>query len=1342
MATRIAEALLTPLYLEGETVESQGQNEFEIGGIVRVGTVSGNRPSIIVDEGGQIADGTVSLKGQVSSTNRDIGTLFRGSFEIPTGQTTTSKVAYAGNQPSNRYKLAGIVDLDISRLTFRDGVVDALTGFKLPELLGGFRLPNNIQSQLTLGANGATLTGGKISIPKTIPINIRNLLKLNISNATFEYVSQPSTFLKIQGKADLELPKFLKGAKATVDLADPNYVQYSDRGLDVVGSLSIRDVPIAPKVFEIKRANLKLDTTKGNVDADAKVLLPKNIEVNGNISFRQGQLDSVYVEGNNLNIPIPNTGVFLQRVGGGVSNLANTPANANALTTVQLNTGLTAAKRITIPLPNFLGGPKTGSLVAIDGQVNITREGISGNVKGSLLGGFVPIADANIKAELDWSRGTLGIEGRLNVASVIEYNARLNANKNFDISAGGRVTLKVPKIKGNIVSKFLSGKELGGAEGLFYFTNNNNSSDDFVAGWLKIGKVKVAGIGTNGKRQGIKIGFDGSVKTIGGKEIDRLPRNIARASRALSSEFTAAALSSDNSATFSVEPNKEYVLLNASWTNAANNVPVEVIGPDGRIYTQADFAAGQKVEIVEDLSDPNQVTIAVNQPEGGNWTIQLGDTSQLGEVEFDALEDTADPTVQITNVAYDPTQKTVTINYQADDPDSLANVSLYYDTNGNGQDGVTIAHDLSEGNGTFTFDASDLETDEYFFYAVASDDDNVPTINYFAKPITIASTEAIALGQVQQVEADWIGDDTVEVSWQPIAGAAYYVISYNSDATQDEDAETVVSSEDENSVEIADLVPGETYRFQVQAVSEAEVYGMESEAALVTVGDGPEVSNEADEWEETATPGEIYTEEIFLEEGETLSLIDPIPGASLNPTTGEFTWQVPTDADGWYEFNIQSKNEFGEVEVFSFEVLAESNKILSATDTQSSAIQSLATQSSTTQSFLVGGLGNDYLDGNAQNNLLVSKQGDDTLVGRGGNDTLDCGSGKDIADGGDGNDFLNGGLDEDQLSGVAGNDTVLGGMANDFITGGSGDDAIYGNQDTDTLLGGEGKDRIYGGKESDFIAGNQDDDYLSGDKGSDSIYGGRGDDVILGGNDADYLSGDKGNDTILGNVGEDTLLGGLGNDLLIGNQDDNILYGGDGEDSLVGDAGDDDLEGDAGNDTLSGGVGDDLLSGSQGNDILSGDDGFDTLSGGDQNDQLSGDAGDDLLSGDNGSDSLFGGDGDDLLMGANGSSASAEIDTLTGGAGTDVFMVGDETLSYYTKFGKSDYALITDFDTAEDVIGLQGSESDYRLATVGSGDNLPGGIGIFRRQGISEDLIAIVQGNQQLSLDSGDFVLI
>ncbi|WP_295535756.1 S8 family serine peptidase [Synechococcus sp. UW140] len=102
-----------------------------------------------------------------------------------------------------------------------------------------------------------------------------------------------------------------------------------------------------------------------------------------------------------------------------------------------------------------------------------------------------------------------------------------------------------------------------------------------------------------------------------------------------------------------------------------------------------------------------------------------------------------------------------------------------------------------------------------------------------------------------------------------------------------------------------------------------------------------------------------------------------------------------------------------------------------------------------------------------------------------------------------------------------------------------------------------------------------------------------------------------------------------------------------------------------------------------------------------------------VLWGSTSNDKILGGNGNDIITGAVKTGATAvslgkgQIDTLTGGAGKDVFVLGDSRGVFYNdnlnaNSGSSDYALITDFSLIDDKLQLL---SGSYLTTV-SGGNL------------------------------------
>ncbi|MBG1268855.1 calcium-binding protein [Nostoc sp. WHI] len=445
-----------------------------------------------------------------------------------------------------------------------------------------------------------------------------------------------------------------------------------------------------------------------------------------------------------------------------------------------------------------------------------------------------------------------------------------------------------------------------------------------------------------------------------------------------------------------------------------------------------------------------------------------------------------------------------------------------------------------------------------------------------------------------------------------------------------------------------------------------------------------------------------------------------------------------------------------------------------------------------------GTAANDTIVGWASGGDANSTSGNDTLNGLAGNDSLAGGTLNDSLSGGDGNDTLDGGTGNDTLNGGAGTDTFIGSQGNDSIDGGDGiDTADYRQLGQITLsgvgtivkAGGLGQDQLF--KVETIIANanvanntidasqslpgvsitvNLQTQSLAANNvpglgtlpftvvNFDDVIGTNANDSIVGDNQNNQLFGKNGADTLDGGLGTDTLNGGEGDDTYI---IDSVLdtiteVTNSGTDTVrssvtytlganlenlrlrevnpisnaingTGNSLNNFVFGNTFNNTLNGRTGNDTLDGNNGNDILNGEDGNDSLQGGPGNDTLNGGSGNDILIG------VFPGS---LLPPGLG-----ETDSLTGGAGVDRFILGDAINIFYddnntVNPGFGDLATISDFDSSQDRIELKGALQDYRLQVVGTNTR------IFsdKPEAEPDEIIAILQGRNNLRLDSDDFL--
>ncbi|WP_323783282.1 hypothetical protein [Thalassovita sp.] len=384
-------------------------------------------------------------------------------------------------------------------------------------------------------------------------------------------------------------------------------------------------------------------------------------------------------------------------------------------------------------------------------------------------------------------------------------------------------------------------------------------------------------------------------------------------------------------------------------------------------------------------------------------------------------------------------------------------------------------------------------------------------------------------------------------------------------------------------------------------------------------------------------------------------------------------------------------------------------------------------------------------------------------------------------------DFVDGSSDDDDLSPIFGNDEAIirAGGGNDVVTGaalgtnallGEGDDSYSSDGEGNVVHGEAGDDeiistattqsegaieRLYGGIGDDTISsameearlyGGFGDDEISG-AASSSISGGEGDDILAvttEGTGPDVgetqIRGDQGNDTITGSATDDEILDHQAGTVSVEGFDNDIVSAGAGDDVLMHQFGDD---------SYSGGAGDDLLYSIQDEAdaapdavVFDGEEGDDTLVGSivGAGDNLIGGAGDDLLVsgmvrgdvssetvgetttltieraiGDAGADTLDGGAGDDIIL-------FDRADSVAGGDGADDFRLdlNDDAAA------DGDFAIITDYDRAEDVIALHVADAGAATVTIANGASA---------STVSVDGLVVLQLDGVLDLSADDIVV-
>ncbi len=482
--------------------------------------------------------------------------------------------------------------------------------------------------------------------------------------------------------------------------------------------------------------------------------------------------------------------------------------------------------------------------------------------------------------------------------NTISTTAVAKGDTNLNLSIGGQGTVRIPS-----GIRVIGGKTLQSGNGLLeYFSNNNRVC---VSGWGPIPGLSLVYT----VNAGFRICSNGSVRVLGilgGPPIPSLP--------APNPGVPTWATEDSAMAQFDVPDGLPAAAFNFVWENEGSP-PVLVMDPSGTIYDEAAIYADPNLEIVNDLSSSRNKLLVVAHPTPGIWTAIVPDIASLGQVTFEANGASAVPSIDITSPVLDTSDTPAQIDFSAADPDSEATVSLYYDADRAGYDGILIAEGLQEKDAvsSFLWDTTSVPPGEYYLYARVEDDVNPPEFSRYSVGRVLV-TRSLGPPQVPSLSAVWTGADTVMLQWQAVDNAAYYTVRYTVDAAGEAYELEANTPGPAGELVLTGLMPGETYRFQVAAVDGDSNPGPTSPPAVAVVGAFPTVPPGGSEWEVFADPGTTYQARFDWTSGDAATLLVAPAGSQLD-MAGNFAWDVPLTQTGFSHVVVRVDRADGSIDV-------------------------------------------------------------------------------------------------------------------------------------------------------------------------------------------------------------------------------------------------------------------------------------------------------------------------------------------------------------------------------------------------------------------------------------------
>ncbi|MEG4626021.1 CARDB domain-containing protein [Microcoleus sp. w1-18aA5] len=677
--------------------------------------------------------------------------------------------ALAGVAPGNVKSLAFVPPLLLFRGTTEAarktvGIVADITGGAINNIGTGLTEIVKTLNESNPGSESVQ-RDSSIPLPK-LDLNLLDLIDVKPIDLAMKYV-QPNDTLKLQGT--VSLPKLFN---VSANFTNDNFIQISKSGIDVKGELYIPELPIIPNLLKLKETKLSIDTIEKKVEGEGVIFFPV-IEkgIVAGVGFKDKKLDSATLGVDGLNLPLGQTGFSLQKLQGTLGNIAAVE-KLDIGELQKLDFGLKANITDSLPelklkLPDWAGGEFSGQLVDIDAGFKISKESFT------LDGGIKLISDKNKNAgvvegngqlELNWNKKTLSSgEKGLNVSVLgdfIKGKLNLQTDSDLNFNAQGTGNVKFPEI--NIDAPILGKVNFGGvplADGEFRidYTNNNDFSDDLIQAYGKLPSVVIP----IPFRDPIVITPDATVKVFLAPPKNGTPQVQGFFGNAL-----------PKTSSFTITPNTQWLIMNANWDTATNNVPVQVKTPNGTIINESEFAANS-IAIVPALSTSTTKAVIVPNPTSGIWDIKVANPAGLGNVQYSAFRDSKAPTVQVINVATDVIERNisslltdasgqnVTINYNAFDPDSNAKVSFFYDTDNQGFNGILIKDGLDEtdGTGNFTWNTEGVPAGDYYIYAMVVDDNNPPVFSYSPNPVRVSEAADLSVTKTANADTTTVGNN-------------------------------------------------------------------------------------------------------------------------------------------------------------------------------------------------------------------------------------------------------------------------------------------------------------------------------------------------------------------------------------------------------------------------------------------------------------------------------------------------------------------------------------------------------------------------------------------------------
>ncbi|MBW8049850.1 MAG: T9SS type A sorting domain-containing protein [Cytophagales bacterium] len=485
--------------------------------------------------------------------------------------------------------------------------------------------------------------------------------------------------------------------------------------------------------------------------------------------------------------PITQTGLYLYHVLGSLENLADS----------------TKPLEITFGAGVKIMGSRLGALGSFD-LVGRYVDGTSMSMDGYLVlfgagygAGFTKWKhpQLDIRGEVNFLSGLVNAYTELSITRTTTNDLKLRGN--FGASFGCPYPADVDKTWLKLVLS------LSGCAGTVFATSENFLTNDYIAGYAR---VKFPSIPTlyyllEGDSTGLQASF--------GKNFNII--TYSEAQGALGGNLKTAIQSSVYS--FALDSSTNALIIEASDSTGSAI-------PEYTIYlTNGDSVNAQNVNNFSYISyfvdSANNFSFYyIKNPKVGDYYINVINADTLNIYRANNP-----PFIKLENVTQNTGNKVLQISWIDSDPDGNAIISLGYDMDNYGANGVLFVDTLTEDTtiDEFTWNYVDINTGTYYIYAIIEDSIHQTFVSYWKEPITIVQNNG--LNAPTGLDTVKTTDTSIVLSWNnsnpsPISFILYYSndpnsVSYNSPS---------IGIGETNTFEFTNFTPGLYYEFMLTAM--------------------------------------------------------------------------------------------------------------------------------------------------------------------------------------------------------------------------------------------------------------------------------------------------------------------------------------------------------------------------------------------------------------------------------------------------------------------------------------------------------------------------------------------